>query len=70
MEVGVSEAAVHLYGQRVARGFVRLERGDDVLTAALGPGLAESYLAVRRSEWSTYSLQGADFEHRGHFLKY
>ena len=43
---------------------------DEVLTAALGPVLAESYLAVRRSEWSAYSLQGADFEHRGHFLKY
>jgi glutamine synthetase len=43
---------------------------DEVLTAALGPVLAESYLTVRRSEWSAYSLQGADFEHRGHFLKY
>jgi len=43
---------------------------DEVLTAALGPVLTDSYLAVRRSEWSTYSLQGADFEHRGHFLKY
>jgi len=43
---------------------------DDALTAALGPVLADSYLAVRRSEWRTYSLQGADFEHRGHFLKY
>jgi glutamine synthetase len=43
---------------------------DELLTAALGPVLAESYLAVRRSEWSTYSLQGADFAHRGHFLKY
>ncbi|HZC75571.1 MAG TPA: glutamine synthetase family protein [Gaiellaceae bacterium] len=43
---------------------------DDVLTAALGPGLAESYLAVRRSEWSAYSAEDADFEHRGHFLKY
>jgi glutamine synthetase len=43
---------------------------DDVLTTALGPVLAESYLAVRRSEWDAYSLQDADFEHRGHFLKY
>jgi hypothetical protein len=32
--------------------------------------LTGSYLAVRRSEWSAYSLQGADFEQRGHFLKY
>ena len=43
---------------------------DDVLTAALGPVLTESYLAVRRSEWEAYSSQDAEFEHRGHFLKY
>jgi len=41
-----------------------------VLTDALGPVLTQSYLAVRRSEWDTYSLQDADFEQRGHFLKY
>jgi glutamine synthetase len=46
-----------------------LER-DAVLTQALGPVLAGSYLAVRRSEWATYSLQGAEFAQRGHFLKY
>jgi glutamine synthetase len=43
---------------------------DDALMAALGPVLAQSYLAVRRSEWSAYSLEDADFEQRGHFLKY
>ena len=43
---------------------------DDVLTAALGSVLTESYLVVRRSEWDAYSLQDAEFEHRGHFLKY
>jgi glutamine synthetase len=43
---------------------------DGVLTVALGPVLAESYLAVRRSEWRAYSAGDADFEHRGHFLKY
>ncbi len=43
---------------------------DAVLTDALGPVLARSYLAVRRSEWDAYSLQDAGFEHRGHFLKY
>jgi len=43
---------------------------DDVLAAGLGPVLAESYLAVRRSEWSAYSTQDAGFEQRGHFLKY
>jgi glutamine synthetase len=43
---------------------------DTTLTAALGPVLTRSYLAVRRSEWTTYSAQDADFEQRGHFLKY
>ena len=43
---------------------------DEVLTAALGPVLTQSYLTVRRSEWSAYSAQDAEFEHRGHFLKY
>jgi glutamine synthetase len=43
---------------------------DAVLMDALGPALARSYLAVRRSEWDAYSAQDADFEHRGHFLKY
>jgi glutamine synthetase len=46
-----------------------LER-DRVLTGALGPVLAGSYLAVRRSEWETYSAEDEAFEQRGHFLKY
>ena len=46
-----------------------LER-DTVLTEALGPVLATSYLAVRRSEWAAYSLEDEAFEQRGHFLKY
>jgi glutamine synthetase len=66
--------------EREARGIVPLPasqkealdalEADDVLTAALGPVLAGSYLAVRRSEWDAYSLQDEDFEQRGHFLKY
>ena len=43
---------------------------DPVLTGALGPALVESYLAVRRSEWATYSARDAEFAQRGHFLKY
>jgi len=66
--------------EREARGIRRLPEtqeealaaleADEVLTAALGPVLAESYLAVRRSEWAAYSAGDADFEQRGHFLKY
>jgi glutamine synthetase len=43
---------------------------DAVLTRALGPVLARSYLAVRRSEWETYSVEDEAFEQQGHFLKY
>jgi glutamine synthetase len=43
---------------------------DAVLTGALGPVLAESYLAVRRSEWETYSAEDEAFEQQGHFMKY
>jgi glutamine synthetase len=46
-----------------------LER-DELLVAALGPVLAESYLAVRRSEWAAYSAGDAAFEQQGHFEKY
>src|SRR3954468_8154291 len=43
---------------------------DAVLSGALGPVLAGSYLAVRRSEWETYSAEDEAFEQQGHFLKY
>lgn len=66
--------------EREARGIHRLPQtqeealaaleSDDVLTTALGPVLAESCLAVRRSEWEAYSARDAEFERRGHFLKY
>jgi len=44
--------------------------GDRVLIGALGPVLAQSYLAVRRSEWAAYSAGDEAFEQQGHFLKY
>jgi glutamine synthetase len=44
--------------------------GDAVLMGALGPVLAESYLAVRRSEWAAYSEGDEAFEQQGHFSKY
>jgi glutamine synthetase len=43
---------------------------DAVLTGAMGPVLAGSYLAVRRSEWQAYSAEDEAFEQRGHFEKY
>ncbi|MFL5935112.1 MAG: glutamine synthetase family protein [Gaiellaceae bacterium] len=43
---------------------------DEVLMDALGPVLAESYLAVRRSEWAAFSEGDEAFEQQGHFSKY
>jgi len=43
---------------------------DELLLDALGPELAQSYLAVRRSEWAAYSAGDAAFEQQGHFEKY
>jgi glutamine synthetase len=66
--------------ERTERGIVPLPEtqaealdalaADEVLTDALGPVLAESYLAVRRSEWDAYSAGDEAFEQQGHFLKY
>jgi glutamine synthetase len=66
--------------ERARRGIAALPAGqaealdalaaDELLTEALGPVLAESYLAVRRSEWAAYSAGDAAFEQQGHFEKY
>ena len=51
------------------RAHLALE-ADRLLCEALGPVLAGSYLAVRRSEWAAYSAGDAAFEQQGHFEKY
>lgn len=66
--------------ERRERGITRLPRtldeavvaleADSLLIEALGPLLATSYLAVRRSEADAYRDQGPDFEVAGHFYKY
>lgn len=66
--------------EREARGIVRLPGNldeaidaltrDSLLMSALGPLLAESYLAVRRSEANAYRDRGVGFEIAGHFYKY
>ncbi|HYT52616.1 MAG TPA: glutamine synthetase family protein [Gaiellaceae bacterium] len=66
--------------ERADRGIVRLPttqeealnalEADEVLTDALGPVLANSYLTVRRSEWAAYSSGDEAFEQQGHFSKY
>jgi glutamine synthetase len=67
-------------GERERRGILRLPatqeealdalESDRLLMEALGPELAASYLAVRRSEWTTYSREDETFEQQGHFAKY
>jgi glutamine synthetase len=66
--------------ERAARGIARMPAtqlealdalaSDELLLGALGPELAGSYLAVRRSEWETYSVGDEAFEQQGHFEKY
>jgi glutamine synthetase len=66
--------------ERRARGIERLPatqadaldalEADELLIDALGPALARSYLAVRRSEWAAYSAGDERFEQQGHFSKY
>jgi glutamine synthetase len=66
--------------ERGARGIDRLPAsqgealdalaGDGLLLGALGRELADSYLAVRRSEWQAYSAKDPAFEQQGHFDKY
>jgi glutamine synthetase len=46
-----------------------LER-DEVLTTALGPGLATEYLKVRRAEAAAYAEKDEAFELDQHFFKY
>jgi glutamine synthetase len=60
---------IHRLPATQAEALDALER-DELLIATLGPVLAESYLAVRRSEWAAYSAGDAAFEQQGHFEKY
>jgi len=66
--------------ERAARGVDRIPASqgealdaltaDGLLLGALGAELADSYLAVRRSEWEAYSAGDQAFEQQGHFEKY
>jgi glutamine synthetase len=61
--------AIHVLPGSQAEALDALEE-DAVLTESLGPVLAHSYLAVRRSEWIAYSEGDEQFEQQGHFSKY
>lgn len=43
---------------------------DTMLTAALGPLLTDSHLAIRRYDWERFSQQDVEFELKHHIYKY
>ena len=57
------------YPETLAAALDALE-ADEVLMTALGAPLANSYLAVRRSEWDAYSAADEEFAFTNHFAKY
>jgi glutamine synthetase len=77
--VGVDPAAL-TEDERTRRGIARMPttqtealdalESDELLRDSLGAALAESYLAVRRSESEAYSAGDETFEQQGHFEKY
>jgi glutamine synthetase len=66
---GVGPEASSLLPSTQSEALDALE-ADEVLMDALGPSLAQSYLAVRRSEWDVYSAANSATEQQGHFLTY
>ena len=66
--------------ERASRGIARLPaslmeavnalEADRTLTDAMGPVLANSYLAIRRADWELFSQRDAEYEIRNHFYKY
>ena len=45
-------------------------KGDGLLMDALGPVLADSYLAIRKADWELFSSRDDAFELKHHFYKY
>src|SRR5262245_55053197 len=70
----LSEAEREVYGVRRLPGSfdeaLDALESDAVLTDALGPLLARSYLAVRRSEARAYAAMAEEQQFREHFFKY
>jgi len=74
------DPAILSEAEREARGIVRLPDNlataldnlekDKVLLEALGPRLAQAYLAVKRSEVAAFAAESQFFEINQHFYKY
>jgi glutamine synthetase len=62
-------AGIARYAASLNESLDNLE-SDSVLLAALGTLLVDSYLAVRRSEYSAYVDADEEFQFSGHFSKY
>jgi glutamine synthetase len=57
---------IHRLPESLALAADNLEK-DELLMDALGPMLAQSYLAVKRSEHRSFAAQETDFEIDHHF---
>jgi glutamine synthetase len=64
-----NQRGIQRYPTTQAEALDALER-DAVLLAALGPELATSYLAVKRSEYEAFSKEDVAFEIRHHIYKF
>ena len=64
-----NQRGIQRYPTTQAEALDALER-DAVLMAALGPELATSYLAVKRSEYAAFSKEDVAFEIRHHIYKF
>jgi glutamine synthetase len=64
-----NQRGIQRYPTTQAEALDALER-DAVLMAALGPELATSYLAVKRSEYEAFSKEDVAFEIRHHIYKF
>jgi len=60
---------IHRYPTSQAEALAALEQ-DPVLLDALGPELAASYLAVKRSEYEAFAAANLDFEIKHHLNKF
>ena len=79
-EPAMIDPADYTEAECAARGIVRFPAtlnealdhldGDRVLTTALGPLLARSFLAVKRAEWAAFSKEDAAYEQKHHFWKF
>ena len=68
-EEELTRRGIHRLPTSLADATRELEQ-DTVLLDAMGPLLANSYLAIRHADWEIFSREDAEFEIKNHFYKY